>query len=202
MTKKFSRRSKWAAAATLIIFSAIILGLLALPVAISDYQSRSATRAAGSASQTAQLQVFSINKLTLQPTTGQLQPYLSRTPRSALAPFPTTAFPTDFPSITPSPLVTMVPPENQTAVHVIVVTAFYNTQIAQITAYAQATQLALVTPLVPCSCAADTLDCTYADFPNRAKAQACFDYCVSLGLGDVHGLDYYYDGIACEDGLY
>jgi hypothetical protein len=202
MTKKFSFRSKWAAIATLIVFSAIIIGLLAVPIVISDHQSKSATQAAGSASQTAGLQAFSIDKLTLQPTTGQIQPYLSRTPRRALVPFPTTAFPTDFPSITPSPLVTMVPPENQTAVHVIVVTAFYNTQIAQITAYAQATQYAQITPIVPCSCAADTLDCTYTDFANRAKAQACFNYCISLGLGDVHGLDYYYDGIACEDGLY
>jgi hypothetical protein len=202
MTKRFSFRSKWAAIATLVVFSAIIIGLLALPVAVSDYQSKSATQAVRSASQTAGLQAFSIDKLTLQPATATLQPYFSRTPRRPLVPFPTTAFPTDSPSITPSPLVTMVPPQNQTAVHVLVVTAFYNTQIAQITAFAQATQYALITPIVPCSCTADTLDCTYADFANRSKAQACFDYCISLGVGDVHGLDYYYDGIACEDGLY
>jgi len=187
----------------LIIFSAIIIGLLTLPVAISDYQSRSATRVAGSASQTAALQVFSMDKLTLQAATSQLQPYLSRTPvNRLLSPFPTATFPTDFPSITPSPLITMVPPENETLVHAFVATALYNTQIAQITAFAQATKLAQVTPNGPCSCTSDTLDCTYADFPNLSKAQACYDYCISLGDGDVHGLDYYGDGIACEDGLY
>ena len=185
-----------------IVFSLGIIGLLTLPIAISDYQSKSATRAAGSASQTAALQVFSINKLTLQATNGQLQPYLSRTPRRLQVPFPTTAFPTDFPSITPSPLITMIPPENETVVHVFVVTVLYSTQIAQITQIAEATRVAQITQTVPCSCTADTLDCTYDDFSSITKAQACYDYCVSLGDGDVHGLDYYDDGIACEDGLY
>lgn len=47
-----------------------------------------------------------------------------------------------------------------------------------------------------CECYADLYNCS--DFDTQAEAQACFDYCVSLGFGDVHGLDGDTDGIACE----
>jgi hypothetical protein len=30
------------------------------------------------------------------------------------------------------------------------------------------------------------------------QAQACFDYCVAQGAGDVHELDMDDDGVACE----
>lgn len=58
------------------------------------------------------------------------------------------------------------------------------------------------TPLPPppapsvCDCSGDVYNCT--DFTTHAQAQACFDYCVSQGVGDIHGLDRDNDGDACE----
>lgn len=48
----------------------------------------------------------------------------------------------------------------------------------------------------PCDCTGDDLDCD--DFATAADAQACYDYCMGEGYGDVHGLDADGDGIACE----
>lgn len=48
----------------------------------------------------------------------------------------------------------------------------------------------------PCSCEADTLNCS--DFKTQTEAQACFDFCVSQGVGDIHRLDQNNDGVACE----
>jgi len=57
-----------------------------------------------------------------------------------------------------------------------------------------------VDPAVPsggtCSCAGDTLNCN--DFQTKASAQACFNYCVAQGAGDIHKLDQNNDGNACE----
>jgi|GEM_PF-3379426 len=47
-----------------------------------------------------------------------------------------------------------------------------------------------------CACAGDTLNCK--DFSNHAEAQACFSYCMSQGVGDIHKLDENNDGNACE----
>ena len=48
-----------------------------------------------------------------------------------------------------------------------------------------------------CSCAGDTLNCS--DFASHASAQSCFEYCSSIGAGDIHGLDGSDgDGLACE----
>jgi len=47
-----------------------------------------------------------------------------------------------------------------------------------------------------CSCSGDTLNCT--DFSNHSSAQACFDYCIQQGAGDIHRLDRDNDGSACE----
>lgn len=50
-----------------------------------------------------------------------------------------------------------------------------------------------------CSCAGPDLDCKKEDFPTRAKAQACYEYCKSLGYGDIFRLDGNdKDGLACE----
>jgi hypothetical protein len=48
----------------------------------------------------------------------------------------------------------------------------------------------------PCQCYADLYNCD--DFATQGQAQACYDYCWSLGYGDVHHLDADHDGIACE----
>lgn len=48
----------------------------------------------------------------------------------------------------------------------------------------------------PCDCSCDIYNCD--NFSTKAEAQECFDYCLSLGKGDIHDLDRDKDGIACE----
>jgi micrococcal nuclease len=49
----------------------------------------------------------------------------------------------------------------------------------------------------PCNCNGPDLDCK--DFSTHASAQACHDYCMSLGYGDKFRLDGNdNDGLACE----
>jgi micrococcal nuclease len=47
-----------------------------------------------------------------------------------------------------------------------------------------------------CSCTGNIYNCDA--FSTHAQAQSCFDYCVSVGAGDVHRLDGDGDGSACE----
>jgi len=48
-----------------------------------------------------------------------------------------------------------------------------------------------------CDCSYDRYNCS--DFSTHAAAQACFDYCRSIGRGDIHKLDGSDgDGLACE----
>lgn len=47
-----------------------------------------------------------------------------------------------------------------------------------------------------CSCRIDLYDCNY--FKKQAQAQACFNFCFSLGKGDIHKLDPDHDGLACN----
>lgn len=49
-----------------------------------------------------------------------------------------------------------------------------------------------------CDCSGNLYNC--ADFSTTSTAQSCFDYCKSLGKGDVHRLDADNDGLACESG--
>jgi len=51
-------------------------------------------------------------------------------------------------------------------------------------------------PLPPCDCSGPDLDCS--DFATQAEAQACYEYCLSQGYGDVFRLDRDHDGKACE----
>lgn len=48
----------------------------------------------------------------------------------------------------------------------------------------------------PCSCSGNQYNC--ADFASHASAQACYNYCISIGRGDIHRLDSDSDGVACE----
>ena len=48
----------------------------------------------------------------------------------------------------------------------------------------------------PCSCSGNLYNCS--DFSSHASAQACYNYCKSIGRGDVHRLDGDNDGSACE----
>jgi len=47
-----------------------------------------------------------------------------------------------------------------------------------------------------CSCSGDNLNCS--DFPDQGSAQACFDYCMQQGAGDINKLDQNNDNNACE----
>jgi hypothetical protein len=80
------------------------------------------------------------------------------------------------------------------------------TRRATLTAEATLTALPSLTPLIPksppgsavCSCAGDTYNCP-DDFQTQSSAQACFNYCVAQGVGDIHRLDANNDGVACEN---
>ena len=66
---------------------------------------------------------------------------------------------------------------------------------------ASASQVVVVSPpgppaSAPCNCAGPDLDCS--DFTTHAAAQACYEYCLSQGYGDVFRLDGDSDGSACE----
>lgn len=51
--------------------------------------------------------------------------------------------------------------------------------------------------LVPvCNCTGPRLTCN--DFDSQAEAQACFEYCVEMGYGDIFGIDKNGNGLACE----
>jgi hypothetical protein len=47
-----------------------------------------------------------------------------------------------------------------------------------------------------CNCSGDLYNCR--DFGSHAEAQACFEYCVAQGRGDIHLIDINNNGIACE----
>ncbi len=102
------------------------------------------------------------------------------TPTETLTSTPTetaTDTPTVTPTVTPLPTETETPTPEPTA-----------TDAPQPTATA--------IPSGPCLCDSDRYNCS--DFPTHAAAQACFDYCVSLGVGDIHRLDRDNNGVACE----
>lgn len=48
-----------------------------------------------------------------------------------------------------------------------------------------------------CDCSGDLYNCK-RDFESHASAQACYEYCKSIGRGDVHDLDRDGDGTACD----
>jgi hypothetical protein len=60
--------------------------------------------------------------------------------------------------------------------------------------------LVVIVPTQPaqaaCSCSGDTLNC--GNFSYQSSAQSCYNYCISVGAGDIHGLDGNNDGLACE----
>jgi phosphatidylserine/phosphatidylglycerophosphate/cardiolipin synthase-like enzyme len=53
------------------------------------------------------------------------------------------------------------------------------------------------TPQAPgsCACTGNLYNCS--DFSTQAQAQACFDWCMGQGAGDIHQLDSDGDGVAC-----
>lgn len=113
--------------------------------------------------------------------TATATPTMTSTPTSMLT--PTSTF-TSTP--TPSPTYTLIPTNTPLVI-------FISTP----------TRVATLVVLIPtrpvqavCSCSGNTLDCS--DFSSHASAQACYNYCISIGAGDVHHLDGNNDGGACE----
>lgn len=51
-----------------------------------------------------------------------------------------------------------------------------------------------------CSCSGNLYNCK--SFSSRSQAQTCFNYCISVGSGDVHRLDGDNNGLVCEDTQY
>jgi hypothetical protein len=94
----------------------------------------------------------------------------------------------------PPATITSVP--SSTAAPVIVDTA------TSIPTFTLVPTLAVVIPTNPpvaggvCSCSSDTLNCS--DFSSYSSANACFNYCISVGAGDIHRLDGNNDGSACD----
>jgi len=91
-------------------------------------------------------------------------------------------------------------PSNETIPTATVFISVLQTNVAQPTeTLEQAIQPTPLSTLPPqsavCSCSGDTLNCS--DFSTHASAQACFNYCISQGAGDIHGLDSNNDGDAC-----
>jgi hypothetical protein len=52
------------------------------------------------------------------------------------------------------------------------------------------------TPIPVYQCYADLYNCS--DFATQAEAQACYEYRLGQGAGDIHRLDGDNDGVACE----
>ncbi|MBE0672864.1 MAG: hypothetical protein IH588_19980 [Anaerolineales bacterium] len=104
----------------------------------------------------------------------------------------------------PLPTATLAPLENIPTATVFIFQL--QTDVAQPTEYIYSTNtpfsLQTIQPTMPlqsavCSCSGDTLNCK--DFNSQAEAQACFNYCVSQGVGDIHQLDQNNNNDACED---
>lgn len=51
-------------------------------------------------------------------------------------------------------------------------------------------------PSGPCLCDRNRYNCS--SFSTHSQAQACFDWCMSQGAGDIHRLDQDNDGDVCE----
>lgn len=98
-----------------------------------------------------------------------------------------TSAPTE--TLTPTPTVTATDTPTATPTET-------NTPESTATDIPQPTATATQIPTGPCLCDSDRYNCS--DFPTHAAAQACFDYCVSLGKGDIHKLDRDNNGVACE----
>lgn len=47
-----------------------------------------------------------------------------------------------------------------------------------------------------CDCSGDIYNCS--SFTSHHQAQSCFNYCISIGRGDIHKLDQDNDGLVCE----
>lgn len=96
-------------------------------------------------------------------------------------------FPTDTPTVTATPTATSVSTATSTPTP---------TATEAATSTPTATPTATEIASGPCSCSGNLYNCD--DFSSQGAAQACFDFCVGQGQGDIHRLDQDNDNIACE----
>lgn len=114
-------------------------------------------------------------------------PLISRPEGSTLPTPEPTPLPTVAPTIAPTAEPTLAPTLAPTVQPTISPTAMPTVQ---------PTVAPTAPPSGPCPCHANVLNC--GDFDTQPEAQACFDWCVSQGAGDIHRLDGNNDGEACE----
>jgi hypothetical protein len=143
------------------------------------------------------VELGSVKQMTTLPT-----PAPTNTPIPTNTPVPTdTPIPTDtpLPTNTPSPTDTSLPPTDtpvptDTSMPTTMPIPPTPTHLPQPTV-APPTQTPSGEAAV-CDCSGDIYDCS--DFSTHTEAQVCYEYCKSLGRGDIHCLDRDDDGIACE----
>jgi hypothetical protein len=129
------------------------------------------------------------------------------TPLSTYTPYPTstkTPIPTDTPLFPDYFFPTKTSTPEPTETHTIVPTP-ENTLTATPSPSETPTTVPTATekptgvpPFSLCTCMGDTLNCPVLKDLGSNAAQQCFDYCVSEGYGDIHGLDDDDDSLACE----
>jgi hypothetical protein len=129
---------------------------------------------------------------------GDAAPQIERLPT-----FTTTSLPTDTPTTSPSPTGTPVPTVTPLPTDTPLPTPT-DTPLPPPEPPTAAPIAPTAPPTPPtqpsgpvCDCSADLYNCTGEQA--ISNPQACFDYCMSIGAGDIHSLDGNNDGIACED---
>jgi len=129
-----------------------------------------------------------IPTFTMTPTRRMIPTFTStptRQPISTFTPWPTI---TAIPTWTPLPTQTTVPTIEPTSVPTVVPTPEPTAVPVEPTPEP--------TPVPICDCSYNRYNCS--DFGTHRAAQACYEYCISQGAGDVHILDMDSDYIACE----
>ncbi len=125
-------------------------------------------------------------------------PTMAATPTATVTPTSTataTVTPTSTPTNTTAP--TATPTATATVLADVTATP---TPTATPTVTPTATPTATTPPSGPCPCDSDSLNCS--DFGTQSQAQACHDWCMDQGAGDIHRLDGNNDGVACESYKY
>jgi hypothetical protein len=111
-----------------------------------------------------------------------------------------------FPPTATSSLITetsITDPRTATVQALLTSAAFAQTQAAEVLLTPNITSTPFPTAVpsntieAVCACYGNIYNCD--DFSTHNSAQRCYEYCISLGYGDVHRLDGDSDGSACED---
>lgn len=103
------------------------------------------------------------------------------------------------PTLSPTATITLIPTNTITLTSTLTLTPTITPSPTE--TFTPTATFVIIIPTLPqvatCSCSGDTLNC--GDFSTQVGAQACYDYCISQGAGDIHNLDGDANGLACED---